>query len=307
MMDCMACHSPVPDDSVFLTCVSCDYPYHLGKCSGVTASGFRSKGEAFKSSWKCPTCELAHKRQGSASDQMQGSNIDRRLNELNEKLALLLPLVAKVDALAQLIEKVNGIEEAVQMMSDKYDTILSNLNKQASDIAVLQKKVETIEQGNVPDTKELQLQLNELQQYSRKQNMEVYGFKEEAHENLLEKMNGLASKLELPQLANSDFEALHRLSTRKGKESRVLVRFASTHLKETWMQSRSRLSTEEPDMRFVDNLTPMNKRLLWLAREKGKEKGYAFVWQKNGHVLVRKAEGQNAIRIRDENDLSKIE
>ncbi|KAH9377925.1 hypothetical protein HPB48_013925 [Haemaphysalis longicornis] len=72
------------------------------------------------------------------------------------------------------------------------------------------------------------------------------------------------------------------------------------------MEARSRLRAKEPDMRFFDNLTPWNKRLLWLARARAEEVGYRFAWQNNGHVLVRKDEGDKVIRIQDECDLEKM-
>lgn len=224
---------------------------------------------------------------------------------------MLLPLVAKVNALPDLVEKVNGIEASIQGLSAKYDTILSKLDEQSSDVSALKRRVECLEldapTGAAASSEQMKLQLNELEQYNRRLNIEVHGMAKEEHENLLERMNILACNLGLPELANSDLNALYRLPSRPGKEPVVIVQFVSNSLKEKWIESRSRLRTKEPKLRFFDHLTPTNKRLLWLARQRCEESGYRFVWQKNGHIFVRKSEGERAIRICDEGDLEKIE
>lgn len=304
----MTCHKDVPDDGMFVQCTVCRYYYHLGKCYGVTPASFRSKGDSLRSSWACSTCEAARKKSGLAT--VPGASLtdstDRKLQELNEKFALLLPLVAKVDALSEVIKKVNDIEKAVAHVSDQYDTILSKLNKQANDVVALKKRVDGIESGSSSHVRQMRILLNELEQYSIRHNIEVRGIVEGQHDNLLEKMNDLACKLELPELAQSDLDALHRLPSRPGKESVVIARFASMTLKESWIKTRSALKTAAPLIQIMDNLTPMNKHLLWLAKNKGTEMGYRFTWQKNGRVMARKFDGDNVIYIRDETDLKKM-
>lgn len=304
----MTCHKNVPDDGMFVQCTVCRYNYHLGKCSGITPASFRSKGDSLRSSWACSTCEAARKKSGMATGPGASltDSTDRKLQELNDKFALLLPLVAKVDALSEVIKKVNDIEKAVAHVSDQYDTILAKLDKQDNDVIALKKRVEGIESGSSSQVRQMRIQLNELEQYSRRRNIEVRGIVEGQHENLLEKMNDLACKLELPELAQSDLDALHRLPSRPGKESVVIARFASMTLKESWIKKRSALKTAAPLIQIMDNLTPMNKHLLWLAKNKGTEMGYRFIWQRNGRVMARKFEGDNVIYIRDETDLEKM-
>ncbi|KAH9379678.1 hypothetical protein HPB48_009225 [Haemaphysalis longicornis] len=176
----------------------------------------------------------------------------------------------------------------MKFLSKKYDSVLTKVEKQDSDIASLKKRVDRIESGTSPAIRQIRLDLNEMEQYSRRQNLEILGLAKEEHEDLLEKVNTVARKLELPELTRSDVDGMHRLPQRPGKEPAVIVRFTSVSLKQKWMEARSRLRANEPDMRFFDNLTPWNKRLLWLARARAEEVGYRFAWQNNGHVLVRK-------------------
>ncbi|KAH9373463.1 hypothetical protein HPB48_009508 [Haemaphysalis longicornis] len=215
------------------------------------------------------------------------------LTEINERLSLLMPLVAKVDALTKLVAKVDGIESSIEHMSEQYDAVLEKFDKQSNDVSALKKRVEHLDSGNAPVMKTVNAQVNELEQYSRRQNLEIRGFVQEENENLFEKVKDLAVKLGLPELKQSDIENAHRLPEHPRKEPVIIVRFSSLALKEEWAQGHSLLKTLDPKLRFLDNLKAANKRLLWLASTKAEETNYAFAWQKNGHIFVRKHEGAN--------------
>lgn len=288
---------------MFVRCSDCEYAYHLGKCSGVSASTYRSKGESLRKAWKCATCESAKRKSGRQCDE---PNIATKLQELNDKMTQLLPLVAKVDALSQLMTKITDIENSVQHLSEKYDCVLANLETNTKDIAILKKKVAGIESTTSPAVRQVQMQLNDIEQYSRRQNMEIHGLPHEVNENLLQKLNDLASKLELPELLESDLEGLHRLPAPVNKVPSVVVRFDSYLLKKKWMKARPSLDVKAKGHRFFDNLTADNRRLLWQARTKATALGYRFAWQNEGRVFVRKAEGVKALRIHNERDLDNI-
>lgn len=253
--------------------------------------------------------ELARqvKKKGGASSNLSDSQrLECKLNQLNGNILALLPLVPKVDALSEAVKAISGIEASMQLLSDKYDTILAKIDSQGTEVTALRKRVEQLESKTAetaPSSQEVKDQLNELEQYSRRLNIEVHGMEKQANENLLSKMNCLARTLELPELSDSDLVSLHRLQPRAGNKPVIIARFRSVMLNERWMQIRSRLREKESSLRIFDNLTPTNKRLLWLAQTKGKEMRYNYVWQRNGHVFVRKADGDRAIRIHRESDL----
>lgn len=125
--------------------------------------------------------------------------------------------MAKVDALSEAVKGISGIEASIQMLSDKYDEILKKTDSQGTEIAALRKRVEHLESETSPNALEVKTQLNELEQYSRRQNIEIHGMQKEENENLLDKMNCLARTLELPELSDSDLDSLHRLHPRAGK------------------------------------------------------------------------------------------
>ncbi|KAH7948666.1 hypothetical protein HPB49_000398 [Dermacentor silvarum] len=122
-----------------------------------------------------------------------------------------------VDALSEAVKGISNIEASIQLLSDKYDEILEKTDSQGTEIAALRKRVERLESETSPNTQEVKAQLNELEQYSRRQNIEIHGMQKEENENLLDKMNCLARTLELPELSDSDLHSLHRLHPRAGK------------------------------------------------------------------------------------------
>lgn len=234
--------------------------------------------------------QLVLQRRGAMTPSSpQIISIDGKLSELNEKIMLLLPLVAKVDALTEGMETMNAIEKSAEFLAKKNDTILEKLDRQNSDMIALTKRVEVIRSDSSNGGNEMKLELDELEQYSQYLNIEVHGSVQEERENLLSKMNTLARQLELPALEESDLDAIHRLPPRARKEAIVIALFSSYSLKEKWMRNRSCLRNKETRIKIYNSLTPMNEQLLWLAQSRSSENNYCYVWLKNGHVFMRKA------------------
>ncbi|KAH9361120.1 hypothetical protein HPB48_002982 [Haemaphysalis longicornis] len=133
-------------------------------------------------------------------------------------------------ALSELLVTVGNIETSMKFLSEKYDSVLTKVEKQDYDIAALKKCVDRIESGTSPAIRQIRLEPNEMEQYSRRQNLEILGLAKEEHEDLFEKVNTVTRKLELPELKRSDIDGMHRLPQRPGKEPAVIVRFTSVSL-----------------------------------------------------------------------------
>lgn len=300
---CLSCNESLPRDGLYMTCVECSYKYHLGSCSGLT-----EKPKGTKKTWKCATCKSGRLRSGQGtSRQSQERDIGVELIEINRKLTELLTVKEKVDALASLKDKIDAIEHSVKHMSDSYDEVLEKVRRQESDIANLRQRLEKLESQHKDDViGKLEQELNNLEQHGRRQNLEIHGLAPTAQENLFDKVNEIALKLELPQLSPADIDAVHRLPSRPDRAPVVLLRFSSRLTRDSWFEKRRQLRPVGLDVYFHENLTARNKRLLWLVRQKAQEKGYQFSWHKNGKTFVRRAAGDPAIKIECETDLSKI-
>nr|XP_050022735.1 uncharacterized protein LOC126516682 [Dermacentor andersoni] len=189
-------------------------------------------------------------------------------------------------------------------MSDTYDKLLEVSNRHDKEIELLRKRVDDIEANqDGQQIRKLRQELNDLSQYSRRQNMEIHRMPVTDGEDLLSKVHSLAVKLDLPTLVANDIEGLHRLPSQPDKVPVVLIRFANRSTKTDWISKRKEC---EDDIRFFDNLTASSRNLLWLAKMKAKEMKYAFVWSKEGKIYARKQPGARAIRIACEEDIDKM-
>lgn len=238
----------------------------------------------------------------------QDTHYAAELAEINRKLSEVLSIHEIVATLMEVKTTVDDIERSIQAMSDKYDEVLDKMRHQDKDIVDLKKRVEQLESKNADDEiQKLRRELNELDQYSRRQNLEVHGLPQTAGENLLSTLNAFADKLELPHLDETNVEAVHRLPSKPNKIPPVIVRFSSRVTKETWLAKKDHLRRVKSETYLLENLTAQNKRLLWLIKSKAAEKDYQFAWQKNGKMFVRKRPQDRVIKINGEEDLIKIQ
>lgn len=304
---CLACFEEILTDEECMKCAECGLRYHLGKCSGVGERTYKSKDVEARASMKCQTCRLTASRSAATARQQDGNVSIAMSKQLADISRALAALTVKVDEITSLKDAVSNIERSVQHMSDTYDKLIEASNKHDKQIEALQKTVDTLEVANNKQTiAELRTELNALNQYSRKQNMEIHGLPETEREDLMEKVNELARRLDLPVLTKDDVDGLHRIPLRSDKTPVVLIRFCKQSTKALWIAKRSTLKQCIKDVKFFDNLTAQNKRLLWLAKTKAAEAHYRFVWTKEGKIFARKEPSTRAININNESDLDKI-
>lgn len=290
---CLACYQDFRKDEEVMTCVECCQCFHIGKCAGITERVYKTKDEETKKKLKCTAC-----RNG------QTSSVNKKLAEISKNLAALTINVEELSALKQTVA---SIEHSVQHISDSHDKLLEASVRHGKEIEQLKKRVENVENSqDKQQVLKLTQELNELQQYSRRLNMEVHGLPFAEGEDLLTKLQDLAQRLNLPALSNSDIENLHRLPPRPNKIPATLIKFSRKSVKTAWLAKRGKLREHDMDIKFFDNLTALNKKLMWLAKSKARELNYRFVWSSDGKVFVRKEPNARAIRIASEDDIDKI-
>ncbi|XP_042150253.1 uncharacterized protein LOC121838222 [Ixodes scapularis] len=224
-------------------------------------------------------------------------------------LTILAPLKRQVEVLVGMKQTVMDIEKSVQAMPDNYDEVLRKMKEHDSEIKELRKKVNQLVQERKTDkTTELKKELNKLEQYGRRNNLEVHGLVETNNENLLEKLNKIADQIAVPPLTKDSVEAIHRVPTRAKKTPMVIVRFVNRNERNAWLQNKQKLKSEADDgnVHLQENMTASNRQLFYDVRTEAKHLSYKFIWHKKGCSYVRKQEGAPTIRIEHEGDLEKI-
>ncbi|XP_065308124.1 uncharacterized protein [Dermacentor albipictus] len=294
---CKVCEEECDDSEKSMTCSECDCTYHTGKCAGVSDTTVKSKGEAYRRAWRCTTCRRSTSRSQLAEKMAKQPDAqdDVRvwLKTINDKLDLLLPLK----------ESVESLEDAVHFMSEQYDQLLTRTEKNEHDVADIKGRLLKLEERE--EVTQLKAEVDYLEWQSRKLNLEFHGIPQTYNENLLEEINALAGKAELPQLLQHDIVAIHRLPAKKGKTPAVICRFAKQMNRDEWWQNRKKLSCVDK-LFLQENITKRTRALLFEVKNWAKINGFKYVWHHNGRVLVRKTDGENAVAISSSSDLSKL-
>lgn len=330
-LECIACLKPVARDGRVMACAECSHVYHLGQCSGIADSTFTTMGLAKREKWRCRTCRAGESRSGSNDGSQAESSVSSQLAVLNAKIDSLMQIKESVDSLlvlpgrveelmslkptVQLLQStVSEVQTAVEFLSKKYDTVLSNVTANDKKLKELQGetaslKATVMEQCSV--IKHLQSEMNEAEQYNRLQNLEISGMPVLANENLNRRVGELAESLGISDFRSSDILAVHRLPAKGDKIPTVLIRFSSPVIRDKFTSRRSKLRSlveagNIPKMFLNENLTRTNKELFWRARCKASDKGYRFVWVKNGKIFAKKEVGSSLIRVLQEGDLAKL-
>lgn len=279
--------------------------------------------------WSCPTCtsrELKSHDHGATGScdtaSLDGSDGEPSLSDVMAKLDTVLQRLnaleknqeeqlakhqATNDTIAKQSETIHNMESSLAMLSSKYDDIIRSLEGQKEEVKDLKKKTNDFEARVAAQSSRisyLESEVDRLEQYSRKYNIEIHGIKVTDGEDLRSVLGSLATKLKLPVPSSEEVEAVHRIKCRPNAVPPILVRFTKFETREKWLEQRTCLKKEK--IYVNENLTARTKTLFWLTKNKATENQYRFVWVRNGRIYVKKQEGAALIRIRCEADLSKI-
>ncbi|XP_040068370.1 uncharacterized protein LOC120841521 [Ixodes scapularis] len=331
--DCLTCMKPVAPDGACLKCAECTNHYHTGKCSGITTKALKTMTSESISRWRCGTCKLHAERQSVSPEELgsvsgegsQEGSLEKLVQQndaINRKLTALLIRInaieksletqtGKGDELMSKIENqgrtIEGIEESMNNQSARHQELMTRLESQDKTIKGLEQKVNQLEEKITQRDEEiwaLRKAVDNAEQYSRRQNIEIHGVTQQPNESLLEVINDIATKLGVPQLATTDVEAAHRLRAKEGRPAPILVRFTERRTRDVWAKKRVSLRSE--NIYINENLTRAIKNLLWTTKACSREKNYKYTWVKNGKIFVRQNEGAAAIQIESERDFAKI-
>ena len=164
-----------------------------------------------------------------------------------------------------------------------------------------------------------------IEQYGRRQNLEIAGIPVKPGENTNEIVT------EVAKLANVDITAdqistSHRLPPKRSGNTignkptpppSIIVRFINRDVRNKIYSNRQLLRKIDVTKFSVDgtnniylneNLTRIRKQLFWKSKQRAKDAGFKFYWTVNGNIYVKKDDGigTKAVMIKNEQDLELI-
>ena len=240
---------------------------------------------------------------------------------LTRKILEETPLKATIK---ELTDKMAEFRKFIDEANKKYEetnTRMSGIEKVFSTITtekrVLNNTILQLE-GQITSLKKT---CNELEQYSRRECLEIHGiplppkerdFKENTNELVLKigDMMGVSVRPE-------DISVSHRIPTSQKYQGRrsapaIIVKFTRRDTKEMFYRGRKELrGLATKDLGFSDeniifineSLTEVNKELFKATL---KDHSYDHIWTSNGRIYLRKDRDSSAILIKDQEELNKL-
>ncbi|XP_046671034.1 uncharacterized protein LOC124361041 [Homalodisca vitripennis] len=200
--------------------------------------------------------------------------------------------------ISELRKTVDSQSEALNKYKDLYEQLLSEHKR------LLIKFVE------------LETRQDEAEQYSRLNTIEINGIPENENENVFSLVQQVGNSLNI-QVKEEMVDVCDRLGGKCGERPRgIVAKFTRRTVKEEFLQKRRvkrNLNTSDigfPSPASViyvnESLTPIRRRIFNEVRSIKKEKGFTFVWIRNGKIMVRPSEGDKVSAVSNWNDVEKL-
>ncbi|KAL4719484.1 hypothetical protein ACJJTC_014421 [Scirpophaga incertulas] len=239
------------------------------------------------------------------------------------KLSMMVRnIVAAVveEKICDLTKKLSDFQDSIQFLNHHFEQLKS---QQASTTEHMEKLQKDNAMLNVT-VADLTSRLAIAEQHQRESNVEINGIPEHRNENLTNCIMQLAKTINV-SLKEEDFIQVTRVAktNRDDPRPRLVVAKLRTPRQrdqllagvQTYNKSNkeNKLNTHhlgiagtKAPVFVAEHLTPANKRLHAATRQKAKEKGFKFVWVRNGRIYIRKNETCQALTIRSLDNLKNI-
>ncbi|XP_026746897.1 uncharacterized protein LOC113508126 [Trichoplusia ni] len=205
------------------------------------------------------------------------------------------------------------------LLSEKYDVLLAEHEESKKKISHLEKSIQNannkcvyLEKANMA----LEQKLHDIEQSSRKQNIEIIGIEQLPEENPMQIINKLGQLLEVNS-ENVEWASRHQQRKTNDKPAPIVVSFKSTNMEDrnVWLTNRLKLKniysdaitggSQKNKIYINEDLTKHTRELLWNTKNQLKEK-FKYIWIHNGKILVKKSDGDNSTWIKSEDDLREL-
>lgn len=304
---CGICKQVIHDEKSD-SCVKC-----IGGCEKLfhalcVKDDLEGKKTRSKRDWKCKECR----------NISSGTNCDSQTRDFLVKLMN--------DFKTEFFEKLKTFEgemseltTSVKFSSDKLDESLRVMKEVKVELAVLKKENEELRSRNLSLSSEV-VKLNDkvraLEQYSRKNNIEISGLPVTPQENVVDLVKDVGTALGI-EIDKKDISAIHRVpSFRKDRHSPLIVQFVSRSTRDnmiTKFREKKKMTALEVNPSFPkesmyinEHLSPDNKVFISKLKVKCREIGYAYAWHRDGKFFVRKCQGEKYKKVDTYDELNKL-
>lgn len=208
---------------------------------------------------------------------------------------------------------VSDIKNSLTFICEKYDKLCEQVTviKELKEI-IHGLKSDLDEKNNIIEN--LQGKIHDLEQEQLNKTIDIVGVKVNETNDCINILNEVATKINVENFSAKVIDDLYYIPNRKEEgRGKIVVKFLTKISIEQWLSKRKNLNnTSARDMSpngriFInESLSKFYSDLFWKTKSTCKEKGYKFVWVKNGKIFIKKGESSAVTRIKSEKDITRI-
>lgn len=298
---CKQCNRNISNvRNVKIVCKDCEGCYHAA-CVNMTEEDAKFL-QTNNETWRCGECKKTRR------DSLRLESTLEKVDVKNEVIIKLLEEM-RTESKLQMKHLEAELGKSVENCHNKIADLLTKIDEQSKTIQAYEGKFEIIIQENInlkTKVKTLESRLEEIEQYSRVNCLEINGVPEKKNENVFDIIKVVGNSLGV-EIREEMVDACHRMGSRQdGKSRGIIVKFTHRNVKEDVLHKRKvKRNFNSHDINFTDSpteviyvnesLSPARRKILNAARALKREKGFTFVWVKNGRIFLRKNEGDPVI------------
>lgn len=304
MPTCFMCDKDVNNNEV-VKCSSCKNVFHAACTRLENIEKFKKKNTESKAAWKCDDCVGVNK--GEAS-------LDSKINKVLELITTLrADFTQQTSLITAKVEELSKQVEAVKITTDETKFRLDELSKENKEIIQTCEQLKHRNAELTTAVSQLEDEVHSLQQQSRLENIEIVGIPATNGEDLYNVLNSVAQAIGI-DFKPYDISATHRVPNSR-KTTSIVVKFVSRKVKMDWITAAKKKRSlkisditpnlKEGDVFINDHLSPYYKVLLGLAKSLKKDNKLAYVWVREGKILIRESATSPVKRIFKKDNLDK--
>lgn len=223
--------------------------------------------------------------------------------------------------------KLHNIREEITCFRESMDFINAKFEEFNRDYVLHKEAVESMIKENESLRSTVQIltyRVNQMEQHSRVNNIEIQCVPEHKTENLITLVTQLGQTIGYPIHENDVAYCTRtaKVDTNSPRSRSILIKFISPRVRDSVLAAVVQYNKKHKDDKLntahlgmggkksavyvIENLSPENKQLHAATRKRAKELNYRFVWVRNGRIYVRKTESSEAVLIRDMDTISKL-
>lgn len=252
--------------------------------------------------------------------------ITRIRDELTEAIHQQMQTIKK-ELQHNISSKIQVVEDSLLEFRKSTDFFNSKFDEIVEEHKYAQIKIKHLEEENMhlkTSVCDLTSKISYMEQQSRANNLEVQCLPEKRNENLYNIIK------QIGKVINYDVEdknILHctrtaKINTNNSRPRSIVVQFGNPRIRDNFLaacikfnkanpknklnSSHLNYTEKESPIYVCEHLSPSNKALHAATRVKAKERGYKYVWIRNGKIFTRKDDTSEHIFIRNADTLNKI-